>query len=358
LSDVDAIEALANRIQVTMTAPMIIGNDTFAVNASMGIAVHPDNGLDLEALLKHADIALYEAKQAGRGTHRYFVANMDLQVSETVALEQALRHAVDSRQIYMEYQPILDLASERVVSLEALMRWRHPTLGLVPPSRFIPAAEKIGLIGSLGQTALVAVLSQLRLWLDAGIPCVPVAVNVSPVQLARGDFATMAEKCIKDSGVAPQWLRFEITESALVGGAGQIVETLQRLRELGCAILIDDFGTGYSALSYLGRLPVDILKIDRSFVQQLSGKDGRSSIVAAVVDMSRKLKLWTVAEGIETAEQLRLLRLLGCDYGQGYLFSRPVSARRCRMMLVRQDRGAARRKLVGQSTAMQVAASQ
>jgi diguanylate cyclase (GGDEF)-like protein/PAS domain S-box-containing protein len=335
LPDVTAVEALATRVQLAIQAPMHIGEDTVAVSTSMGIALHPDNGLDLESLLMHADIALFEAKQAGRRTHRYFVANMNRQVGEEVALEQALRHAVGSRQLYIEYQPVVDLASGKVVSLEALMRWRHPTMGLVPPGKFIPAAEKIGLIASLGQKAVSDVLSQLRIWLDAGVPCVPVAVNVAPSQLARGDLAEIVQRYASEAGVELRWLRLEITESALLQGTEQTIETLQRLRELGCEILIDDFGTGYSSLSYLGRLPVNTLKIDQSFVKQLISGDSHSSIIGAVIDMARKLKLRTVAEGIETPEQLLLLQQMGCDYGQGYLFSRPISARRCRQMLLR-----------------------
>jgi diguanylate cyclase (GGDEF)-like protein/PAS domain S-box-containing protein len=335
LPDLGAVAGLAKRVQLAMAAPMAIGDSEVAVSASMGIAVHPDNGLELESLLKHADIALYQAKEAGRNTHRFFVANMDLQVSEEVALEQALRHAVDSRQIYIEYQPIIDISNGRIASFEALMRWRHPTLGLVPPGKFIPAAEKIGVIAALGQKAIVDVLAQLRQWLDADLPCVPIAVNVAPAQLARGDFAAMAERCAAEAGVDPRWLRFEITESALLQGTEAIIETLHRLRALGCEILIDDFGTGYSSLSYLSRLPVDILKIDRSFVLQLTAKDGNASIISAVIDMARKLGLRTVAEGVETAEQLLLLQQLECNYVQGYLFSRPISAKRCRIMLER-----------------------
>jgi diguanylate cyclase (GGDEF)-like protein/PAS domain S-box-containing protein len=333
LPDRAAAEALAQRLVAAIQAPLSIDDASLEVSASMGVAIHPEHGLDMDSLLKHADIALYEAKAAGRRCYRLFSQDMQLRVSENVALEQALRRAVGTQQMSMDYQPVIDLRTGRVASLEALMRWRHPELGPVPPSQFIPVAESCGLMIEIGTQALREVIAQLREWIDAEVPLVPVAVNVSPGQLEHGDFDKLVMRMTSEAGVDPRWLRFEITETALLKDPEGLVATLQTLRTLGSQVLIDDFGTGYSGLSYLTRLPVDALKIDRSFVSDLGRNTGRTPIIGAVIDMARRLKLATVAEGVETAEQATLLRDQGCDFAQGYHFSKPVTARHCRTLL-------------------------
>ena len=333
MPDLETIDRFAERLQAAVCADMVIEKQTVNVSASMGLAVYPRDGADMETLFKHADIALFQAKEAGRSCHRFFAADMNARLSDYVALEQALRHAIGTSQIYMEYQPIVDLQDGRVVSLEALMRWRHPQMGMIPPTRFVPVAEKSGLIMDIGQIALREVLAQQRAWLDAEVPVVPVAVNVSPMQLERLDFAALVSRMAADAGVDPKWVRFEITESAMMKEPEKLVGTLQTLRNGGSQVLIDDFGTGYSSLSYLDRLPVDILKIDRAFVRDMVREGGHSPIVDAVIDMARRLKLRTVAEGVETVEQAMLLRERGCDYAQGFFYSKPVSAQHCRSLL-------------------------
>jgi predicted signal transduction protein with EAL and GGDEF domain len=333
MPDREAIDALAVRLQAAIGAAIMINDEPLTVSASIGIAVYPDDGLQIDSLLKNADIALYQAKEAGRACHRFFQSDMDLRLSEHVALEQALRHAIGSKQIFLEYQPIIDLNTGRVASLEALMRWRHPDRGLIPPSRFIPVAEQSGLIVELGQQALREAVAQLREWLDADVPVVPIAVNVSPLQLERLDFAGTVTALSKERGLDPRWLRFEITESAVMKEPDKLIATLRTLRELGSQILIDDFGTGYSSLSYLNRLPVDVLKIDRAFVRDLGKGTEDKPIVGAVIDLARKLSLVTVAEGVETAEQAAFLREQGCDYAQGYHYSKPIPATQCRWLL-------------------------
>ncbi|MFM2288415.1 MAG: hypothetical protein RL684_1558 [Pseudomonadota bacterium] len=333
LPDRAAAEALAQRLVAAIQAPLSIDDASLEVSASMGVAIHPEHGLDMDSLLKHADIALYEAKAAGRRCYRIFSQDMQLRVSESVALEQALRRAVGTPQMTMDYQPVIDLRTGRVASLEALMRWRHPELGPVPPSQFIPAAEACGLIVEIGTQALRDVIAQLREWIDAKVPLVPIAVNVSPGQLEQGDFDKLVLRLTAEKGVDPRWLRFEITETALLKDPEGLVATLQTLRTLGSHVLIDDFGTGYSGLSYLTRLPVDALKIDRSFVTDLGRNTARTPIIGAVIDMAKRLKLTTIAEGVENAEQAAQLRDQGCDYAQGYHFSKPVSARHCRTLL-------------------------
>jgi diguanylate cyclase (GGDEF)-like protein/PAS domain S-box-containing protein len=333
LPDAASIESLALRLRTAVCAPIAIDGETLSVTASLGVAVFPNDGTDVKTLLKHSDIALYQAKEAGRNCHRYFCADMDLRFSEHVAIEQALRHAVGTNQIVMEYQPVIDLRTGRVASLEALMRWRHPERGVIPPSQFIPVAEKTGLVIELGLQALTQVVKQIRAWLDAEVPLVPVAVNVSPLQFDRTDFAAEVARVAAEGEVELRWLRFEITESALMKEPDKLIGTLQTLRRLGSQVLIDDFGTGFSSLSYLDRLPVDTLKIDQAFVRNLGGEGAQTPIIDAVLDLARRLRLATVAEGVENAEQANLLRERGCDYAQGYFYSKPVAARQCLKML-------------------------
>jgi diguanylate cyclase (GGDEF)-like protein/PAS domain S-box-containing protein len=336
--DLAAVEALAARVQAAVSGPIAAGGGLVTVTASLGTAVYPRDGADARTLLKHADIALHQAKDAGRNCHRFFQSDMDLRVSEHVALEQALRHAVGSGQIFMVYQPVIDLRSGDIVSLEALMRWRHPERGLIPPGQFIPVAEKSGLIVELGGQALTQVMAQVRAWLAKGVPVVPVAVNVSSLQIDRTDFAALVSDLARQAALDPRWLRFEITESALMKEPDKLIGVLQALRSMGAQTLIDDFGTGYSSLNYLNRLPVDMLKIDRSFIQDLRRRRAGTAILSATIEMAKKLGLKTVAEGVETEEQAKLLRWLGCDFAQGYYFSKPVSAEQCRSVLLHARR--------------------
>jgi diguanylate cyclase (GGDEF)-like protein/PAS domain S-box-containing protein len=331
--DIEAIDTLARRLQIAVRAPIAVDGQTIAVTASLGIAVYPADGPDFKALQKHADIALYQAKEAGRDCHRFFSADMDVRVSEHVALEQSLRHAIGTSQIFMEYQPVVDLSTGLLSSLEALMRWRHPERGLIPPIQFIPVAEKSGLIAELGLQALTQVIAQIRAWLDHDVPIVPVAINVSPTQLERTDFAQVVSQLSAKHGVDPRWLRFEITESAMMNEPDKFIRILTALRALGSQVLIDDFGTGYSSLSYLNQLPLDTLKIDRAFVRDLGNASSRTQLIHSVIDLAKKLRLKTIAEGVETPEQAALLREYGCDYAQGYLYGRPVGARPCRALL-------------------------
>jgi len=332
MPDNDTIERFAARVQAAVGLGIVIDGVPLSVTASVGIAIYPSDGTDTEVLLKRAAMALTQAKEAGRRCHRFFAADMSVRVSEQALLQQALRVAIGSSQIYMDFQPIVDLKDGRVVSLEALARWRHPELGAIPPSRFIPAAEKSGLILEMGEQALREVLAQQRAWLDAGVPVVPIAVNVSALQVERVDFAALVKSLTASAGVEPKWVRFEVTESAMMKEPEKLIGTLQRLRDMGSQVLIDDFGTGYSSLSYLDRLPIDILKIDRAFVRDLDR--GRAKpIIRAIIEMARRLQLKTVAEGVETAAQAAQLCEWGCDFGQGYFYSKPVGAHHCRALL-------------------------
>lgn len=333
LPDTVAADSIAARLIATAQAPIILDDTTVAVSASIGLSVYPNDGLDAETLLKHADIALYQAKENGRNGYKRFTPDMNVEVGEQVALEQALRHALGTTQLFVEYQPVVNLASERLESLEALVRWRHPTLGYVPPIRFIPMAEKCGLIDILGAEVLRKVFAQLAQWQREGVPLAPVAVNISPLQLQRTTLSTLVQELSLEYDVDPKWMHFEITESAVLLRNTELIVTLETLRALGSKISIDDFGTGFSNLSYLKHLPVDTIKIDRAFVRDVAIDAGDAAIVGSIAGIAKELRLRTVAEGIETREQLKRLRELGCGYGQGYYFSKPVAPELCRPML-------------------------
>jgi diguanylate cyclase (GGDEF)-like protein/PAS domain S-box-containing protein len=328
-------DVIARRIQDTLSKPFDIAGAVLNVGMSIGIAVYPDDGRDLEQLLKHADIALYQAKERGRGMHQFFTAEIGSRLNERLSLGQALRSAIGTDQIFLEYQPAFDVNTRTPVSVEALVRWRHPELGLIAPGRFIPIAEQTGLITELGSWVIRRVCRQLAEWQTLRVSLLPVSINVSARQFEQGRIAERVAELARDFDIDPRLLHFEITESVVVHSSEQHLGALQALRALGSKILIDDFGTGYSSLSYLKNLPIDTLKIDRSFVSDMPHDDYDVAIVRAVVGIARSLGLQLVAEGVETAEQLECLRGLGCETAQGFLFSRPLPAAECQQLLER-----------------------
>ncbi|WP_232831125.1 putative bifunctional diguanylate cyclase/phosphodiesterase [Peristeroidobacter agariperforans] len=327
------IRALASRLLTTLREPIPLHDATVSMTASIGVAVYPHDGADAEALLKHADIALYRAKELGRDNFQLFDAKMNTELSEHVAIEQALRRAIGSEQIYLEFQPLVDLQSGRLTSFEALARWRHPELGVVSPGRFIPVAEKSGLIVPLGEQILRRVIEQLAEWQRAAVPLVPVAVNVAPLQFERADFPARCHELALQHGLDPKWLSFEVTESAWLQNSTKSVAMIDTLRQAGSKVYLDDFGTGFSNLSYLKHLPIDAVKIDQAFVRNITVDPSDAAIVRGVLAMAKQLGIDTIAEGIETAEQLDCLREMGCHRGQGYHFSKPVPANQCRALL-------------------------
>ncbi|GFE91651.1 putative bifunctional diguanylate cyclase/phosphodiesterase [Steroidobacter agaridevorans] len=327
------IRTLASRLLTTLREPIPLPDATVSMTASIGVAVYPHDGIDAEALLKHADIALYRAKELGRDNFQLFDAKMNTELSEHVAIEQALRRAIGSEQIYLEFQPLVDLQSGRLTSFEALARWRHPELGVVSPGRFIPVAEKSGLIVPLGEQILRMVIEQLAEWQRASVRLAPVAVNVAPLQFERADFPARCHELASQHGLDPKWLSFEVTESAWLQNSTRSVAMIDTLRQAGSKVYLDDFGTGFSNLSYLKHLPIDAVKIDQAFVRNISVDPSDAAIVRGVLAMAKQLGIDTIAEGIETAEQLDCLREMGCHRGQGYYFSKPVPANQCRALL-------------------------
>jgi diguanylate cyclase (GGDEF)-like protein len=329
LEDSMLADAVAERIRLALSVPMEIDGVTLTVAPSIGISVFPEDGSDAEQLLKHADIALYTAKERGRGNHQFYTPEMNLRLRERVELERALRQALYNNELTVEYQPCFDLTSLRTVSMEALIRWRTSDGHDIPPSRFIPIAEQTNLIVEIGDYVLRRVCLQLSEWQRERLPLVPISVNISVRQLESAPLASRVATLAQELGIDASLLYFEITEGAAMQNTQQHLGSLQALRNLGSRILIDDFGTGYSSLSYLKHLPIDTLKIDRAFVRDMAADANDAAIVRAIVAVAKSLGLMLVAEGIESEEQLECLRELGCECGQGFLVSPPISPERC-----------------------------
>ncbi len=329
LSDVrepsDASTVAQHLIDV-LSAPYDVGYGDTYVTASVGIAVYPTDGTAAQELLQHSDMAMYRAKERGRGSHAFFEEAMNREAQQRFLLDRELRHALEASQFLLYYQPQLDLRTNRVVGAEALLRWQHPTRGLVAPGPFIGFAEETGLIEKIGDWALHEACRQFMSWRAEGVPLDHVSVNVSPRQFRGRDFVETVARALDATGMPPDRLRLEITENVLVDESGQADATLSRLRLLGTPLELDDFGTGYSSLAYLQRLPVETIKLDRSFIIGIAENDNARAIAHAAIDMVHALKKDIVAEGVETHEQLALLRRWGCDAIQGYLLSRPVPA--------------------------------
>jgi diguanylate cyclase (GGDEF)-like protein len=328
----------AARINHALSAPMVVDGRTLVTTVSIGVALYPGDGADMGELLRHSDTAMYQAKDRGRNNCQLFSKSMDKRLKERIAIESSLRTALQSRQLDVHYQPIVDMESLRVVALEALLRWKHPSHGYVRPERFVSVAEEAGLIVPIGDFVLQRVISDMARWRQSEGRLVPVAINVSAVQLQRSNLADSISTLTKEHGLDANMLQVELTESAVFerreGRAREASQdAVAKLRELGVHIAIDDFGTGYSSLSYLKRWRVDTLKIDRSFVRDLVTDLSDLAIVSAIIAMARHLHIQVVAEGIEGWQQLEKLRQLGCTYAQGYLFARPGPAEECRRWL-------------------------
>lgn len=345
---------VARRILEALSQPFTIGGSDMVLSASIGIAVYPLDGTDADALLKNADAAMYHAKDQGKNNYQYYNRTMNTSAFQRLSLESNLHHALERGEFSLYYQPKIDVASRAIVGVEALIRWRHPDLGLVSPAEFIPLAEETGLIIPIGEWVLREACAQIRAWQSAGLTPAPIAVNLSARQFHQQDIALMVRRALEEYDVAPHLLELEITESAAMQNAQAASMTLATLKALGVRIAIDDFGTGYSSLSYLKRFPIDSLKIDRSFVTELPDNQDDASIAQAVITMAHALRLKVVAEGVENEAQLAFLAANGCDEMQGYYFSRPLPAAECTQLLceplelviryeriARRDRGAA-----------------
>jgi diguanylate cyclase (GGDEF)-like protein len=326
LKSVTEATIAADRILNGMAAEFLVEDQRLNVTCSIGISIFPEHGMDGETLIKNADAAMYCAKEKGRNTFQFFTEDMNTQVVERLTLENSLRLALEREELFLVYQPQMEIASGMIVGMEALLRWQNPERGLVSPDKFIRVAESSGLIMPIGEWVLRKACSQVREWHDQGLLAVPVAVNVSAVQFRQGDFLTVIKNVLSETGLSPEYLELELTESTLLSNVNVIFPMLEELRTMGLKLAIDDFGTGYSSLSYLRQFPVSKLKIDRSFVQDVVLNSDDAAITAAIISMAKGLNLKVIAEGVETAAQMSFLRAHHCDQIQGYYFSRPLMA--------------------------------
>jgi diguanylate cyclase (GGDEF)-like protein len=336
-NDRDAIDRLARDILVTMAHPLNVDGNQFVPSTSIGIAIAPEDGDDAGTLLRNADLALYRAKEAGRGTYAFFEQSLNERAQQRRQLETDLRLALERGEFELFYQPLFDLEQNRICSFEALLRWRHPKRGLVSPAEFVSVAEDTGLIVPLGAWVIREACARAACWPEH----IRVAVNVSAVQFHRGALHETILRALADSGLAPNRLEVEITETIFLDGGDTTLRLLHALRSLGVRIALDDFGTGYSSLSYLQSFPFDKLKIDRSFIQNLLTREGATAIVHAITELANALGIETTAEGVEETAQLMELRAHGCSSVQGFLFSEPMTVGEVEK-LFREDGGVLR----------------
>ncbi len=327
--------SIAQSLLDTLRAPFVLGAQEIFVTASVGIACFPEDGDDAESLLAHADAAVHRAKERGRNQYAFFSAELNALAREALTLKSNLRQAIERQEFVLYYQPRVDPQSSRLLGVEALIRWRHPVLGLVPPSKFIPLAEQTGLIESIGDWVLETACTQRATWTAAGHAPFRVAVNLSLRQLAAGDLDARVHDLLRRSGVPPDQLELEITESVLMEDPAGAMHVLKKLRTRGVGIALDDFGTEYSSLSYLKHFPLDYMKIDQSFVRGIPQDGDDIAIVRTVLTLARNLKLGVIAEGVETEAQWHFLRELGCDEVQGYWVSRPLPVAEMEAFLAR-----------------------
>jgi len=316
----------ARRMLQSVGDPHPIDQHDLHITASIGVSVYPDDGLDAETLIKNADTAMYQAKENGRQSYQFFEPAMNHRAVERQSIEESLRRALEREEFALHYQPKVNLRTGRITGAEALLRWTHPIRGKVSPAQFIPVAEECGLILPIGNWVLREACQQARAWVNAGLSPTTMAVNISAVEFRNDHFLEGVFAILDDTGLDPRFLEMELTESVLMKHADFAASVLKTLRASGVQVAVDDFGTGYSSLSYLSRFPIDSLKIDQSFVRQITCTPEEATIVTAIIGMARSLKLRVVAEGVETPEELAFLQAHQCDEAQGYYFSRPVAA--------------------------------
>jgi diguanylate cyclase (GGDEF)-like protein/PAS domain S-box-containing protein len=317
---------IARKILRTLTVPHIIDSKSLDVSVSVGVSTYPTDGPDAESLLNKADTAMYEAKQRGRNNYQFFRLEMQAGLAERQSLEQDLRYALGRNEFLLHYQPKFNLQTGEITGVEALIRWVNPQRGMISPAQFVPIAEECLLILPIGRWVLQEACKQARAWSDAGLGVVPVAVNVSAAEFADNDFLSGVRTALIATGVKPANLELELTETVLMHDPESAVEKLQALKAIGVQLAIDDFGTGYSSFTYLQRFPVDALKLDQSFVQEIREDRTDSTILSAMINLGNSLKRRVIAEGVETRAQLKFLQHHECGQGQGYYFSRPVVA--------------------------------
>lgn len=329
---------LLQRIMRTVSTSLMLTDRELHITCSMGVSLYPRDGTDSEALLKAASAALNNAKRIGSNNFQFFTVDLSAKIQARLALQAQLRLAVEREEFVLHYQPQVDLCSGRIVGMEALVRWNHPELGLVPPGQFIGLAEETGLIVPIGAWVIRTACAQCKAWERQGLGSLRIAVNVSVRQFAQPDLVEYIAAVLAETGLEPQWLEIELTESLLMQDVDRSIDILERLKAIGLQMSIDDFGTGYSSLAYLKRFPIDLLKIDQAFVRDIETSQDDTAIVKAIISMAHSLGLRVIAEGVETEAQCNFLRLNMCDEIQGYFFSRPIEAARIEGLLAKDQR--------------------
>ena len=324
---------VARRLIDVLERPFEVAGHELTITPSLGISFYPQDGKDLETLLRNADTAMYRAKEVGRNNFQFYACEMNTATLDRLLMESNLRRALIQNEFVLHYQPLVNLQTNLIVGVEALIRWRHPDLGLIMPDRFIHVAEESGLINPIGDWVLCEACRQAQAWSGEGLPPLTMAVNVAPVQFRQAGFVEVVAGALAASGLEANRLELELTERTVMHDANVSLGTMSALHRMGVELSLDDFGTGYSSLAYLKRFPVRKLKIDRSFISDLETNADDQAISSTIVSMGRSLRMTVLAEGVETDTQLAMLRRMGCDMAQGYIFSRPVSAERIAALL-------------------------
>ena len=317
---------VVERILTVVSAPILLNDRELVVTGNIGISIYPNDWASAKILIRRAYTAMLRAREKGRNVYRFYSAGLNDRAFSRLLLENNLRIALEREEFSLHYQPQVDITSGRIVGFEALLRWRHPEFGIVSPAEFVPIIEEIGLIAPLSEWVLRTACAQNRAFREANFPPMTTAVNLSPRQLYQSDLADIVGRVLKETGLEPHSLELELTEGALVRNVAATANTLRDLNGMGVKIAIDDFGIGYSSLSYLRHFPINKLKIDKTFVDSITTDPNNEAISRAIITLAHSLRITVVAEGVETAEQLEMLRAMGCDEAQGYLISRPVSA--------------------------------
>jgi EAL domain-containing protein (putative c-di-GMP-specific phosphodiesterase class I) len=324
--NVDIITATLQKIRAAIAEPIRIAGRDFQITSSIGLANYPNDGAEADVLVANADAAMYRAKEIGRDNFQFYTPELNLRVHEKFLLQEELRNAIARSEFALLYQPQVDLRTGRIFAVEALIRWLHPTLGMMSPNKFIPIAEETGLIVPIGDWALREACRQNKAWQETGLPPMAICVNVSARQFMERNWVGRVADALRESGLEARYLELELTESLIMQDAEQAVETMKELQILGVQLSIDDFGTGYSSLSALKRFPVGRLKIDKSFIDDLPDDENDRAVASAVISLGQKLNLRVIAEGVETEAQAAFLRENNCDEMQGYFFSKPLPA--------------------------------
>jgi len=334
ISNAGDIITIAQKVADSFRMPYVISRHEFIMSTSIGISIYPDDGESMEDLFKNADIAMYHAKGQGGNSYQFYNETMNVRLMERMRLERWLRQALDRSELAVCYQPQFTIEPRQVIGAEALVRWRHPELGMLDPVRFLPIAEEIGFITAIDEWVLKTACAQMKEWHDTGLPRLGVTVNLSAKQLQKSDFVERIAGNLREVGFDPHHLGVEISESVAMRNLEQAIPNMISLAEMGVGISIDNFGTGYSSLNYLKKLPVQKVKIDKSFLQDIASDSANRAIVSAVTAMARDMKLRVAAVGVETEEQLEFLKSTGCDEAQGFLFGRPLPAEEIRKLIV------------------------